>query len=81
MKHLPLTLLLSGLFALTTATADVLTLDEVIAGIDGDIEESDLLMSQQEFGQRVNFDVSTEDIDTLDFWKPENAGLLDDTYY
>ncbi len=80
MKHLKLTLLLASIFAFGTASAGTLTAEDVLAAVDGEAEV-DTSMSESMDSTRINFDISADDISTDNFWKPDNAGLLDDTYY
>ncbi len=79
MKHLHITLLIAGLFAFATAGATPLTAEDVFDAIDGESEVS--TASESMDTERVNFDVSTEDTDSHDFWSNGNEGSLDDTYY
>ncbi len=80
MKHLQLTILLASVFAFGTAGASTLTAEDVLAAIDGEAEV-ETLMSEDMNSERINFDISADDFSTDSFWKPVNAGLLDDTYY
>jgi predicted phosphatase len=82
MKYLKITMLMTILLVFGTANATELTPAEILSAIDG---ESEIMNVESEIMnvERVNFDISIDDVNdaTGNFWKPTNAGLLDDTYY
>ncbi len=80
MKHLQTTLLTAIIFAFgsLSANASFVDVDAILAAVDGEAEVTD---TQVMDAKRVNFDISADDMSAADFWAPENAGILDDTYY
>jgi len=80
MKHLQTTLLIASLFAFGSATATTLTAEDIFDAIDGESEVATVADESMD-AERVNFDISSEDSNSQDFWSNGNEGLLDDTYY
>ncbi|MEE9303691.1 MAG: hypothetical protein V3U84_07880 [Thiotrichaceae bacterium] len=84
MKHLSVTTLATTLTAILLAfgsmSANALDSDAaaILAAIDG---EADVVDTHTMDTERVNFDISSDDVSSQDFWHPANAGALDDSYY